>query len=780
MDDKEMLAMEEKCIQEHAPACTAACPIHVDVRKMIEQIANKKFDAAFKTFHKKVPFPRIISRICSHPCQQHCIRGEKGGAILIAELEKICVDFGKTNLKLFKSMIKKDKRIAIIGGGLSGLTAALYLNEKGYDLEIFEKRSQIGGSVLNISEELLPRYLIEEDFDILDRLNIKINTNKEIKTETDFSEILSAFDVVYIGTGKDSTLELNIEKDNKGCIMINDQTYETSRKGIFAGGSLKTNKNGYDPLLSIIDGKQAAISIDRYFKKASLTISREYDGCYDSQLYVNLEGIEEAAPIIPKDIKSGYTKEEAVQEALRCIQCSCLECVKECKYLEHFKGYPKKYIREIANNLVIVIGLRMAKPLVNSCMLCGLCEEICHNQVNMSRICKYAREKMVKTDHMPPPIHDFPINDMLFSNSDRFALYRHQPGLNNSDFAFFPGCQLAASRPDAVIKSYQYLTDKLDNGVGLFLRCCGAPAEWAGKKDIFDQETEDFYDIWKKAGSPKLVLACSTCYQMIKTYFPDIPIVSLWEVYDQYGLPEETSNVEVKDKVLTIHDACTTRYEPQIHDSVRSIINQLGYSIEELAFSKDKTKCCGYGGLVSFANPELTDDIIKSRISESERDYVAYCAICRDYFAGKGKATWHLLDLIYGSKQENAALKKGPGYSQKRENRIKLRSQILRELWGEVVESNREDFEKIQLVVSEEVKDKMEERLILLEDIQRVIEHAERTGAKVYDPEKDCFIAYYKPGIITYWAEYKKEGEQYIVLTAYSHRIEIAEDVKES
>ena len=92
---------------------------------------------------------------------------------------------------------------------------------------------------------------------------------------------------------------------------------------------------------------------------------------------------------------------------------------------------------------------------------------------------------MVKQGRMPPSAHDFPIRDMLFSNGEKFALTRCQPGTETSRHLFFPGCQLSASAPEHVRKTYAFLCQKLQGGVGLMLRCCGAPADWSGRVDFF-------------------------------------------------------------------------------------------------------------------------------------------------------------------------------------------------------------------------------------------------------------------------------------------------------
>jgi glutamate synthase (NADPH/NADH) small chain len=768
MERKEIRAWESKCTQEHAPGCVATCPVHVDVRKMNEQIMNGDFNSALKTFQKNVPFPRIISHICDHPCQDFCKRKEVEEDISISNLEKACVHYGEFSKK--KMMFrKKGKKAAVIGAGLSGLTAALHLIEKGYDVVIYEINNSIGGSIREFDEKILPSELIEEDFKNLKETDIEIKLNIEVGKDLPFNKIYEEFDVVYVGVGKNKIKDLKIEK-------INPDTFETDIEKVFAGGSLRIGKKS--PILSISDGKRAGISMERYLGKVSLTASRKDYGPYTTQLYVNIEGINKVPKVVTSSDK-GYSREEAIAEAKRCIQCECLECVKACKYLEHYESYPRKYVREIANNVNLAIGIRKSKKMINDCTLCGLCGEICPNNLNMADVCKQAREEMIDKGIMPLAIHDFAIRDMIFSNSDKFAMHKNESETQKSKFLFFPGCQLSALSPEYIGNIYKDLLKRLSGGVGLMLGCCGAPADWAGRKELFDEVLKDFYSKWEEMGSPKVIFACSTCYQITKNHLPQIPIVSLWEIYDEYGLPNNL-NTKNENKVVAVHDACTTRYEEKIHESVRNILKQLGYTVEELTYSKGKTECCGYGGLVNLVNQELGEKIIKKRIEESSRNYVAYCAMCKEYFASKGKATWHLLDLIYGNDDEKFATKEGPGYSQRHENRIKLKKRLLKDFWGEEMEEKKEEFENIKLIISDEIKEKLEDRLILFEDIQKVIYNAEKTGFKIYNPQKGYFITHYKPEIITYWVAYSIKDDSYIIHSAYSHRLEIVGDVVKS
>lgn len=778
MEQKDLRNLENKCIQESPPSCTATCPIHVDVKVFLTKIQEDKIDDAFKVLHKKQPFPGIIGRICDHPCQLTCKRQEVGDSINIADLEKYCIE---NNTYLPKKVLlspQKNKRAAIVGGGLSGLTAAYDLAKKGYPTSIFEAKDRLGGSLWNISETVLPRQIINDELNIIEELGVEIHLNTKIGEDIALAELIRDFDVIYLGLGNASQASLiekfNLQIDERGKIVIDPITFSTSIQGVFAGGSMVNDEDSF--IKSVADGRRAAISIDRYLQIVSLTASRENEGSFSTRLFTNTSGILPSKAVKANNQNLGYTKEEAKEEASRCLQCECLECVKACHYLRSYGSYPKKYLREIYNNESIVMGNRKANKMINSCSDCGLCEVVCPNNLDMGEVCKKSREYMVKIEKMPPSAHDFALRDMAFNNSKKFAITCHQAGYESSKYLFFPGCQLSGSSPEHVEKVYSYLQEKVTEGVGLMLRCCSAPAEWSGQQEAFQAELSEIVADWENVGRPTLILACSSCYEIFKNYLPQVEIVSLWEIFEKYGLPNEEKNKG--NLKVAVHDACTTRHESQIHESVRKIINQLGYQIEELVYNREKTQCCGFGGLMSFANRKMADNVVQERIAESDLDYVSYCAMCRDNFSAKGKPSLHLLDLILQEDREKAAMRKSPGFSQRHENRNRLKKRILRKLWGKEMETIDSGSQKTKLIISSEVLEILENRLILIEDIEKVIEFAERTGNKLVNKETGNLLAYKKAVSVTYWVEYAPQGDGYNVYNAYSHRMEISEEVK--
>ncbi len=787
MEQNELRELEAQCIQECAPTCTAACPVHVDVRAMLHEIGRGDFSAALKLYRKTVPFPGIISRLCDQPCQEVCKRSDAGDPLAIRALERAAVEHGNGSTDKKRPVPKRSQQVVIIGGGISGLTAAHDLARKGYKVLIVEATDRLGGSLWLSDERDLPKSILQHDLDAVLALGIEVQYETPID-RLHLADLRRQFDAVYLAIGAHMPDDFELERDEHGTLKVDAITFATNVDGVFAGGGVLWGKEMRSAITSISEGRRAGISIDRYLQKVSLTASRINEGSYSSCLYTDTTGLEPQPLIEMTDPGEGYEWHEAIQEAKRCIQCECMECVKVCEYLKQYERYPRKYVREIYNNLSIVKGTRYANTFINSCSLCGLCGEICPEGLDMGQVNLNARREMVSTNRMPGSAFDFALRDMAFSNSDKFSLARNAPGATTSDYVFFPGCQLSASSPDHVEKVYAYLNDHLpDSKVGLMLGCCGAPANWAGRTDLFENALADWRENHRRLGQPKVVLACSSCYQVFKTHLPEVEIVSLWTLFDELGLPAQSATpalhpqrgagVNNQQSAIAIHDPCTTRYESHIQDSARHIVQRLGYEIAELPLSREKTECCSYGGNMWLANRDLAKKVAERRVAESPLDYVTYCAMCRDFFAAQGKRTLHVLDLIYNQVTDEQAARRGPGWSQRHENRARLKRKLLKDLWGEDM-ADQAAYEAIKLIISDEVQVRLEQRLILIEDIQRVLQYAQRTGRKLFNRETGRYLAYHKPTAVTYWVEYVPQAEAFVIFNAYSHRMEVPGSVQ--
>ncbi len=766
MDQQELRALEQRCIQEEAPECTAGCPIHVDGRAFVGHVARGEWPEAWKVLRKTMPFPGILGRICDAPCRQHCKRRQAGDPIQIGDLERACVATPPPAARI-QPLPRKGKTIAVIGSGLSGLTAAWDLARKGYSIRIFEPGARLGGPLRDIPAQRLPEAALEEEVGRLTGLDVAVHLAVDVEPARFLEHCIEEHDAVFLGLEAAPGRNWEIGRDAAGRIMIDPTLQSTGRPGVYAGGRADTV--GPSPVWQAAEGRWAATSIDRHLQKVSLTAGREKDGPYRTRLFTRIEGIRPLPRVEALDPGAGYSAEEAVAEAGRCLQCECLECVKVCAYLERFGAYPRKYAREIYNNESIVMGVHQANTLVNSCSLCGLCERVCPEDFAVQDLCLQARRSMVRQGKMPPSAHEFALQDMRFSLSERFRLARHAPGHTNSARVFFPGCQLCASAPGQVRRVYAHLMESFSGGVGLMLGCCGAPAFWAGREEESGQVGEGLLEQWRALGQPELVLACSTCLRRFSEHLPQVPTVSLWEALDATHLPPAAA----AGTVLAIHDPCTTRLTPAVQEAVRRIVKRLGVSTEELTLSRDKTECCGFGGLMQNANPDLSREVAARRSRISPLDYLTYCAMCRDSMAAVGKRALHLLDLAFpDALGPDPAARQRPGWSERQENRARLRASLVKELWGEKAYAMQE-YERITLIITPEAAEILEKRRILVEDVQRVIHEAEKSGSIVVHPQTGRLKACHRPYRASIWVEYSPSPEGYVVHTAYSHRIEV-------
>jgi Fe-S oxidoreductase len=769
MNAHEIGELESLCIQEEAAYCSAACPVHVDIRTLTKEIKKGNFDKALKLYKKQVLFPGIISRICDEPCREVCIRKELDEAVAVRMLEKSCVDYANLTEDDSFAVSRKSKRIAVIGGGLSGLSCTLELLNKGYQVTVLEQNERLGGRLWDFNPSVLPPRVITEELEKVEEAGAEICLNKPV------GDIFCLeYDAVYIATGlKGNTFGLLLNADGK--IQVDAISLAASKDKIFAGGSILEQNGHYSPIACVSYGVRAARSIDRYFKKASLTSGREHEGSYATRLYTDIKE-EESKPMFPRaDYLKGFSREEAGKEALRCIQCECMACVKACNFLRFYNEYPKRYVKHISKSLNVVptLGTRFASRMINSCSLCGLCKEKCPTDFDMGLACREARERMVEAEDMPPAFHDFFLRDMSFSNNWEAFLVRKQPGTQSNAFLFFPGCQLGASSPEYVEKAYRYLMERLTGGVGLILGCCGAPAEWAGRQDLQREQLEKFEDGWRELGKPEVIAACPSCLKIFREYLPEVRTTSIWTLMVEKGLSLEGKRGN--GRTVAVYDPCSSRYDPQTQESVRNLLTSAGYVVKELQLHGKYAQCCSYGGLILATNPELAAQISHERIHASPHPYVTYCINCRDDFAGKGKPVSHVLDLLLPEDIEEKALRKPPGYSLRRENRLRLKELLLKNLWGETMETKAKSYEEIKLIVPPEILEKIERELILLEEIQQVIYYAENTGNKILQSENNRFIAHLQLGIITYWVEFLPHNGAYKVFNVYSHRMHIIE-----
>jgi Fe-S oxidoreductase len=748
MEQAELRHWERKCIQEESPRCTAACPLHVDVRTVCSLLGQKRWDKAWAAIARTMPLPGVLARLCDAPCRDACVRSPLGGGIEMGALERFCAERAAP-VAPPRPLPSRGKTVAIIGGGMTGLCAAWEMARRGFDVTLHCQNP--GGSLLDLPESQLPRDAFLREMENLATLGANIRTDVSIDSAL-LDALLEAHDAVFVDSDAAPLSLADLGQPD-------EITLGTLRAGLFASRAGETS-----PVMQAAAGRRAANSVERFTQGVSMVSGREQEGPCATRLYTNVEDVAPAPAIA---VGSGYGEDQAHEEARRCLQCECMECVKNCEFLKHYKSYPKIYVRQVYNNESIVMGTRQANTMINSCMLCGLCETLCPEDFSMAEVCLEARRTMVRKGTMPQSAHEFALRDMAFANGDRSALARHAPGAETSEYLFFPGCQLTASAPDAVEAAYADLRQRIGS-VGLMLRCCGAPAQWAGREALMDESVALLRSQWEELGRPKLVVACPTCLNILRDRLPDAEISSHWSILRALGVGGESR----ENTPLAINDPCGARHNPALLEDVRALLDQMHIPTVEPRLSGATTECCGYGGLLAEANPELGKAAARRRAAAADEDFVTYCAMCRDMLAKAGKRAVHLYDLLFPAGGDPGA-RPSPGYSARRENRARLKERLLGELWQAAGDEKPLPHESIEVRFTDEAARIMEERRILKTDIQKVLLQVRKTGRCFHNDETGHSLASFRPTVVTYWVEFEETEGGYLVHNAWSHRMRI-------
>jgi Fe-S oxidoreductase len=732
----------ESCLQDEPAFCTAACPFHLDVRDLIEKMRRKSFASAYRAYLNAVGFPGIVSALCSEPCKNVCPLKEAGGSISMRLLERAVID-NAGNLEPYSYNVPaKNKKAAVIGAGISGLACALRLSSRKYAVTVFERSERIGGHLSG----LLPEEVYLSD---INRQFMHETYELCLSTEIKGLDGLD-FDAIYVATGAGGD-KFGLSPDSGGA-------FASSRPGVFLGGSLM----GADTMRAIADGLRVSTAIERYLKTSGMNQPVEKTG---TKLHIAPSRITPAAAVRPGN-RVFFSPEEALAEARRCLRCSCDACISSCDLMKYHHKFPRRISEEA--ELTVTPGsldgnATIATRLISTCNQCGLCKQVCPEEIDTGHMLLVSHRAMREKGAMPWAFHDFYLRDMAFANGEA-GLFRLPPGSLKSKYMFFPGCQLGASNPRYITESYRFLLKSFPD-TALALACCGAPAEWAGDEKLRDQGNDAIRKHWRESGKPTAVFACPTCKQMFQRHLPEIKGIFLYDLMSELSIDAPRSFSGVRAAVF---DPCSSRGEASTRQTVRKLAEKAGIELRPLPMEGEEARCCSWGGQVAVANPPYAEYVVKERIAQSEDPYIAYCSNCRDIFAAHGKPTWHILDLVFGL---GGPERKPPTVTERRINRITLKRRLLEEYWEEKKEMKPESA---VISMTPELRRKLSDGLILEQDIAKVIESCESSGRKIYDQRTGNFSGHLKIGNMTFWTEYRKSTEgTFELINAYGHRMSI-------
>ena len=265
----EILNKASYCLGCKAKPCsTKGCPLNNDIPQFIENIKQSNYYEAYKTLCNTTVLPGICGRICPHmkQCQGSCVRGIKGNPVSIGELEAFVYDKAKekgyTLRDSFEDIKEKsntvlNKKVAIIGGGPCGLTAAAYMAKEGIKVTIYERYNYLGGLLMyGIPEFRLSKDIVNKTIkDILD-LGIEVQYNKELGKNLTISELEKEYDAIFLSFGGNVSTKMGVEGENL--------------EGVYGGNELLEYNNHPDykgKIVAVVGGGNVAMDCARTIKR---------------------------------------------------------------------------------------------------------------------------------------------------------------------------------------------------------------------------------------------------------------------------------------------------------------------------------------------------------------------------------------------------------------------------------------------------------------------------------------------------------------------------------
>ncbi|MDF2614423.1 MAG: hydrogenase, Fe-only [Clostridia bacterium] len=208
----------QQLLEDHNADCVApcqtTCPAGIDIQGYLRHAANGNFLSALKVIKDKNPFPIVCGRVCPHTCEAKCRRNLVDEAVNINGIKRAVADYDLQSETPFipKKAKATGKKVAIVGGGPSGLTAAYYLAVKGHDVTVFEKQPKMGGMMrYGIPDYRLPQDILDKEIECIEKLGVKLQTKKTLGLNIRLENLQREFDAVYLAVGSWQATSMRVE-----------------------------------------------------------------------------------------------------------------------------------------------------------------------------------------------------------------------------------------------------------------------------------------------------------------------------------------------------------------------------------------------------------------------------------------------------------------------------------------------------------------------------------------------------------------------------------------
>jgi ferredoxin len=380
----------ELLLSDHLGDCLApchlGCPAQMDIPTMLRQIAAGHFPEAIATVKRDIALPAVLGRICPAPCENVCHRGDLDDAVSICLLKRLVADVDLATSTPYSPPCRAatGKRVAIVGAGPTGLSAAYYLVQCGHACDVYDENQRPGGRLLReTTDAKLPREVIAAEVAAIQRLGVVLNADTHIAAAAALAGLRTRFDAVLLACGiaaNDQPSGWGLPVSQRG-IQVTARTFETGTPGVFAAGGAVRGRTMV--VRSVADGKEAALAIDQFLGGAKPTGQpapfNVKIGRMHSEEMQQFAGMATSFPRRPPafGLTDGFSCAEGVEQASRCLHCDC-RGVNTCKLRKYAAQYGADTRRFKAARRPFQQDARHAEVIYEpgKCIDCGLCIQI--------------------------------------------------------------------------------------------------------------------------------------------------------------------------------------------------------------------------------------------------------------------------------------------------------------------------------------------------------------------------------------------------------------------
>lgn len=232
------------------PCSNKGCPLNNDIPLFIKQVKEENLEEAYNTLLNTTVLQAVCGRICPHKkqCEGSCVRGIKGNAVNIGDLESLVGDYAiKNNLKIKCEKDEKlsNKKVAIVGGGPTGLTCAAFLAKKGVRVTIYERYNFLGGLLIyGIPEFRLPKEIVKNTIQKILDLGVQVRYNQKLGENLKLEDLTKNYDRVFLAFGANVSSKMGIEGENLKGVYGGNELLEFGNHPDYTGKTVLVNGGG--------------------------------------------------------------------------------------------------------------------------------------------------------------------------------------------------------------------------------------------------------------------------------------------------------------------------------------------------------------------------------------------------------------------------------------------------------------------------------------------------------------------------------------------------------